>query len=60
MSSTSEVGHAKNVANLQKLTEQVTPAAQSLLTLSKIHFPLVLPQPKPPPPKHAFPFTNLT
>ena len=24
MSSTSEVGHAKNVANLQKLTEQVT------------------------------------
>ena len=24
MPSTSEVGHAKNVANLQKLTEQVT------------------------------------
>jgi len=24
MSSTSEVGHAKNVANLQKLTEQVS------------------------------------
>lgn len=24
MASTSEVGHAKNVANLQKLTEQVT------------------------------------
>ena len=24
MSSTSEVGHAKNVANLQKITQQVT------------------------------------